>query len=145
MTFINFKNNYIDYELTKIVEINNEIFELSVIDSTFVKIIDDSYYSAMNGLIFVFDIEILSAPNYIDDISAVYNKAKESVKNKLNFIIALKIDKVSQYSFDYSDKFANEKIDTICEKFKCNVLIVSTKTGENVEYLFYLLAKQVIF
>lgn len=137
-----YKKNYTDIELTKIVEINNENIELSVIDSSFIKNIDDSYYSAVQGIIFVFGIDILLTTKYIDSIQAFYSKAKESVKNDLNFVIALKLEENQQNTINF--KLANEKINCISTEFNCNVFIFSTKTGENVESIFYCLAKQII-
>lgn len=80
-----FTTNFNDVDLTKIVEVNNEIFKLSVIDSTFVKKIDKSYYSAVSGIIFVFNFNIISSPDddYLVKIDDTYNEASNAVKVKL--------------------------------------------------------------
>lgn len=67
--------NFADIDLYKIFEVSNKVYELGVIDSSFVNEIDKSYYSLVQGIIFVFNIEIITTKKYIDEIKQFYNRA----------------------------------------------------------------------
>ena len=134
-----FINNFADIDLTKVIEINSRFFELSVIDSSFNTIVDKSYYSAVQGMIFIFSIDILSKTNYIDDIRLIYKEAKNSVQDDLNCVIALKLKENQQNAIEYQ-----EKIKSISKEFDCDTFIFSIETGENVENMFYYLAKKIV-
>ena len=52
--YTNFQIKFIDIKLTKIMDACNEMNKVTVIDSTFVNDIKKSYYSLLQGFIFVF-------------------------------------------------------------------------------------------
>lgn len=136
-----FKTNFTDIELTKLIEVNNERRYLSIIDSSLAEVIDDSYYLLVQGIIFVFSIDLISSPNYIDIIQKEYNKAMKSIKGEFIFEIGLKVDKNKKdIKIQQKDK---TKIDNIEEQFKCPVFIFSTETGENIEDMIYYLTKKI--
>lgn len=111
-----FTTKFSDIELTKVIEVCNKIVSLSVIDSTFVNNIEKEYYSAVQGIIFVLSIDILSTTNYINEIKHYYDKAAESVKKNLIFIIALQINEDQQDQIIMEDQMMNSKIDEIEKK-----------------------------
>ena len=117
----------------------NEMNKVTVIDSTFVNDIKKSYYSLLQGFIFVFNIDIILNEKYKDEIGFVYNKVKESVKEELISVIALKRTK-SQEIVDLKNESIIQKIDHISHEFKSKIFIFSIETGENIQNMFYFIS-----
>lgn len=138
--YLDYKSNFSNVELTKVIEVNNKVFQLALIDSTFVENIEKSFYSSVHGLLFVFNINILTSNNWMDTLRKSYIEAKEAVKGEMFFEIALCIN-------DEEDKNQivrlNEKIVEIKNEFKCRTFQISLKTGENLNEMFYFLAKKI--
>lgn len=103
--YLDYKNNFPDVDLVKVIEANNQIIRLTIIDSSMVDSIEKSYYSSVNGLIFVFDINVLLSINFIEKIRLELNEAKGSINSELLFEIALYINE-------------DEKINEIRNEFK---------------------------
>lgn len=137
-----FKTNFADIDLIKLIQINGKPQKLAIIDSTLAKNIDTSYYSLVQGIIFVFSIDIISSPNYIESIRNHYDKAKKSIKNEIIFAIGLKVNK-NKPDIKIQQQ-EHSKIENIQEQFKCPVFIFSIETGENVEDMFFYLTKKII-
>ena len=127
-------------ELTKVIEVNNQVFQLALIDSTFVENIEKSFYSSVNGLLFVFNINILASSNWMDELRKSYIEAKEAVIGEMFFEIALCIN-------DEDDKNQivqlEDKINEIKNEFKCRTFQISLKTCENLNKMFYFLVKKI--
>lgn len=87
-----FETNFSEIELTKIVEISNEIVSISVIDTTFAgKNEYKKHYFELQGFIFAFNIDAIFKPTYKEEIFKVYNEMKDIVGEDLIFAIALVI------------------------------------------------------
>lgn len=140
-----FLTNFKEIELTKIIEVSNEIHKVTVIDSTFVTKIYNSYYSAVQGIVFVFNFDIMLKQNCNDTIRAVVNEARESVKGELISVIGLKITESQKSEINLKDKIINQQIENISKEFKNEVFIFSIETGENIEEIFRFLIKRIIF
>ena len=72
-----FIENYSENSLDKILECQNKYFEVSILDSTFVNDEEDddnfsSYYSAVQGIVLVFQIDLLSS-EFMNEINHFYS------------------------------------------------------------------------
>lgn len=131
--------------MDKIVECENNFFNVSILDSTFVNNNEDNFrscYSAVQGIVLVFQNDLLSSSDFIDEINHFYENAKDAVKGELNLIIALNATENEQINDLY--QINTEKIIEIEEKFKCELFLFSIENSENVENLFYFLVKKIV-
>ena len=138
-------NNFSDNKLEKIVEIKNKYFNVSILDSTFVNNNKDDFsscYSAVQGIVFVFQIDLLSSSDFINEINQFYSKAKESVLGELNIVIGLQVSKNDELNDLYQNLF--DQINQIENQFKCEVFLFQIENGENVEDMFHFLIKKII-
>ena len=146
MFYDDFIENYAENSLDKIVECQNKYFEVSILDSTFVNDEEDddnfgSYYSAVQGIVLVFQIDLLSS-EFMNEINHFYEKVKGAVNDEINLIIALSVEENEQINDLY--QINADKIIEIEKTFNCKVILFSNENGENVEYLFYILIKKIV-
>lgn len=137
-----FIEKFIENDLEKIVDIKSNYYNVSILDSTFVRNDDfGSCYSVVQGIVFVFQIDLLSSSGFSKEINLFYKNAIDSVGGELNVIIAFRVDEKDKISDLYQSHF--DKIDQIEKIFECEVFLFSIENGEN-EDLFYCLIKKIV-
>ena len=121
-----FIENFTDNSLVKIVEFKNQYFNVSILDSTFVKENDDDFcscYSAVQCIVFVFQIDLLSSSSdFIKDINKFFKNTKDSVGSEMKSIIALKVSESDQID-DLYESLSYDKIKQIETKFETKVYL----------------------
>lgn len=133
------QTNFTDIKLSKFVEVCNEMVSVSVIDSTYVKNIEKTYYSMLQGIIIAFNIDIIYNPQYKNEIMKVYNEIKESAQEDLIYVIALIKMKEEQHQLEIKDR-----IDILSNELKEEIFIISIEDNENVFDIFYFLIRRII-
>ena len=131
--------NFTDIKLSKFVEVCNEMVSVSVIDSTYVKNIEKTYYSMLQGIIIAFNIDIIYTPQYKNEIMKVYNEIKESAQEDRIYVIALIKMKEEQHQLEIKDR-----IDILSNELKEEIFIISIEDNENVFDIFYFLIRRII-
>ncbi|KAK8834818.1 hypothetical protein M9Y10_018130 [Tritrichomonas musculus] len=140
-----FETNLSEIELTKIVEISNEIVSISVIDTTFAgKNEYKKHYFELQGFIFGFNIDAIFKPTYKEEIFKVYNEMKDIVGEDLIFAIALVIQNLENIQNKLEDQITDERIEELCKYMKSEIFIISSESGENINNIFHFLSKQIL-
>ncbi|KAK8896797.1 hypothetical protein M9Y10_014718 [Tritrichomonas musculus] len=124
----------IEDEFSRVISVGNRLIRLNVLDAASQ---DDfaemsfSYYSQVQCFVLFFDI---SNPYTINDIRNMYNGILYSVGERPIIVLGgLNSDLREENN---EDSIPKDEVLKLSNGFKCPVIEVSAKTGENVEYLF---------